>query len=93
MLDPSNAAEEYVQTITSVLPSLYIERYLSAFAVSVALWDHCITLNDEFEAVWVNREQNVLWHVAYLIFRYGTDAVMIFTAYSLSGTVDVGNGM
>ncbi|KAF5349134.1 hypothetical protein D9756_009441 [Leucocoprinus leucothites] len=93
MLEIVNSAEDQAQLLSSFFPGLYVHRYLSAFAVAVSLWDHCITLDEEYWAVWVNKEEGQVWNLAYIVFRYGTDAALIFTAYALSGTVDVGTKM
>ncbi|KAJ3563664.1 hypothetical protein NP233_g8794 [Leucocoprinus birnbaumii] len=91
-MDTLTLVEGYVQTIAKLFPGLYVHRYLSAFAVAVSLWDHCITLDEEYWAVWVNRDEKTLWTLAYLVFRYGSDTVLMFTAYALSGTTNVSMG-
>ncbi|KAF9444659.1 hypothetical protein P691DRAFT_763197 [Macrolepiota fuliginosa MF-IS2] len=75
---------------------LFANRYLSAVAVAVMLWDHMITLDEEYRVVWSNRRERVLWKVGFVVCRYTLDAVLLFTAYSdlerglQFGQIDVG---
>ncbi|KAJ3563665.1 hypothetical protein NP233_g8793 [Leucocoprinus birnbaumii] len=90
MLDATKSVEEgYIQEIIKIFPNVFLHRYLTAFAVSVSLWDHCVTLDEEYRAVWTNREEKFMWPLAYVIFRYGTDAIMVMIAYVQGGTIEV----
>lgn len=50
------------------------------------LWDHCLTFDEEYRAVWVNPNEHILWKVAYLVCRYASDTILVFTACSKSFT-------
>lgn len=60
----------------------------SAVSVSIILYDHFITFDEEYKRVWMNNNthrhhtKETLWKMAYLICRYASDCVLIVTAYS-----------
>ncbi|KAF9440864.1 hypothetical protein P691DRAFT_715441 [Macrolepiota fuliginosa MF-IS2] len=74
------------QTFGEILSA---NRYLSAVAVAVILWDHIITFDEECRAVWSNKRERVLWKVGFVVCRYASDAVLLFTAYILSGAFNL----
>ncbi|KAF7761537.1 hypothetical protein Agabi119p4_9529 [Agaricus bisporus var. burnettii] len=73
----------------------HINRYLSAVSVSIILYDHFITFDQEYKRVWMSNNthrhhtKETLWKMAYLICRYASDCVLIVTAYMLSGSVEL----
>ncbi|KAJ7087623.1 hypothetical protein B0H15DRAFT_982846 [Mycena belliarum] len=60
-------------------------KYFSAVPLVAVVFDHLITLGDEFNTIWKN--PNVRWHskAAFVVNRYLTEAIIAYVVYILSG--------
>ncbi|KAK7061745.1 hypothetical protein R3P38DRAFT_672746 [Favolaschia claudopus] len=68
--------------VTSVLAM----RYMSAVAVALILYDHCLTWVDEVRYIWFNPQAGFGGRLSFLVNRYATEGMIIFVAYMLGGS-------
>ncbi|KAJ3781596.1 hypothetical protein GGU11DRAFT_812308 [Lentinula aff. detonsa] len=65
--------------------SLYRLRYLSGVALIVMVYDHLLTLDDEFSTIWANTNREYLQKLMFVVNRYYTEAMVIYVVYVSSG--------
>ncbi|KAJ3983781.1 hypothetical protein F5890DRAFT_1520879 [Lentinula detonsa] len=61
--------------------SLYRLRYLSGVALIVMVYDHLLTLDDEFSTIWANTNREYLQKLMFVVNRYYTEAMVIYVVY------------
>ncbi|KAJ6474404.1 hypothetical protein C8R47DRAFT_1144032 [Mycena vitilis] len=73
--------EELVKAFTT----FYGLKLFSAVSFIAVVYDHLITLDDEVDTIWKNR--NVRWHskAAFVVNRYLTESIIAYVVYILSG--------
>ncbi|KAJ3888333.1 hypothetical protein GG344DRAFT_68049 [Lentinula edodes] len=64
------------------LESLYRLRYLSGVALSVMVYDHLLTLNEEFSNIWAAPNRDYFQKLMFVINRYYTEAMVMLVADS-----------
>ncbi|KAK0447689.1 hypothetical protein EV421DRAFT_1926781 [Armillaria borealis] len=71
-------------SITSVGQVLFA-KYTPPAAAILILWDHCLTLDEEVATMWRSFNGHTLTKIVYIMNRYFTEVVMLYTSYVLSG--------
>ncbi|KAK0491617.1 hypothetical protein IW261DRAFT_1438635 [Armillaria novae-zelandiae] len=56
-----------------------------AGAAVLILWDHCLTLDEEVAVIWGSFNGKIPTKLVYIVNRYFTEVVMLYTAYVLTG--------
>ncbi|KAK0447687.1 hypothetical protein EV421DRAFT_1787587 [Armillaria borealis] len=64
---------------------LLLAKYTPPGAAVLILWDHCLTLDEEVAAMWGSFGGKILTKVVYIMNRYFTEVVMLYTAYVFTG--------
>ncbi|KAJ3853419.1 hypothetical protein EV368DRAFT_81600 [Lentinula lateritia] len=63
------------------LESLYRLKYLSGVALSVMVYDHLLTLNEEFSNIWAAPNRDYFQKLMFVINRYYTEAMVMYVVY------------
>ncbi|KAJ3880264.1 hypothetical protein F5051DRAFT_171296 [Lentinula edodes] len=71
------------------LESLYRLRYLSGVALSVMVYDHLLTLNEEFSNIWAAPNRDYFQKLMFVINRYYTEAMVMYVVYVCSGLANL----
>ncbi len=53
----------------------------TAAGIALLLWDHCLTLDEEVTVMWTFFKGPILPKVIYVMNRYFTEAVLLYTVY------------
>ncbi|KAJ3992261.1 hypothetical protein F5050DRAFT_1789734 [Lentinula boryana] len=64
--------------------SLYRLKYLSGVALVVMVYDHLLTLDDEFSTIWANTNREYLQKLMFVVNRYYTEAMVMYVVYGAS---------
>ncbi|KAK0243515.1 hypothetical protein EDD85DRAFT_947684 [Armillaria nabsnona] len=56
-----------------------------AAGVALVIWDHCLTFDDEVTVIWASFKGPTVPKVIYIMNRYFTEAVLLYTAYVFTG--------
>ncbi|KAJ3921965.1 hypothetical protein F5877DRAFT_75721 [Lentinula edodes] len=75
------------------LESLYRLRYLSGVALSVMVYDHLLTLNEEFSNIWAAPNRDYFQKLMFVINRYYTEAMVMYVVYVCSGLADLDDAL
>jgi len=67
------------------IESMYALRYMSAVGFTANFWNHLTTLDVEFCYIWHNPKAKLPVKCLYIFHRYGSDLILGFSAYVLSG--------
>ncbi|PBK63442.1 hypothetical protein ARMSODRAFT_1023921 [Armillaria solidipes] len=51
----------------------------------LVLWDHCLTFDEEVADMWRCFEGHIITKIVYIMNRYFTEVVMLYTAYVMGG--------
>nr|GAT44499.1 predicted protein [Mycena chlorophos] len=78
-------AQAEIAALASSVSSILATRYLSAVAVSVLLYDHVLTFDDEIAVIWRNNGAALIDRFIFIFNRYLSEGIMIYVAYMLSG--------
>ncbi|KAK0190349.1 hypothetical protein F5146DRAFT_1193883 [Armillaria mellea] len=70
---------------TASIGQLLFAKYMPPAATVLILWDHCLTLDEELAAIWRSFKGQNLTKVIYIMNRYFTEAVMLYTTYVFTG--------
>jgi len=73
-------------TLITELDSLVRVKYFSGVALVLVLYDHLLTLDDEFSAIWTNPHRYYLQKLTFVLNRYFAEAVVLYVAYVFSGS-------
>ncbi|KAE9408481.1 hypothetical protein BT96DRAFT_932693 [Gymnopus androsaceus JB14] len=68
-------------TLITELDSLVRLKYFSGVALVSVLYDHLLTLDDEFSTVWTNPHRHYLQKLIFVLNRYFAEAVVLYVAY------------
>ncbi|KAK0243403.1 hypothetical protein EDD85DRAFT_987721 [Armillaria nabsnona] len=60
-------------------------KYTPPAGIALILWDHCLTFDEEVAAMWGSFKEPILTKVIYIMNRYFTEAVILYTAYVFTG--------
>ncbi|KAJ3865825.1 hypothetical protein EV359DRAFT_80124 [Lentinula novae-zelandiae] len=71
------------------LESLYRLKYLSGVALSVMVYDHLLTLNEEFSNIWAAPNRDYFQKLMFVINRYYTEAMVMYVVYVCSGLANL----
>ncbi|KAF8828062.1 hypothetical protein HHX47_DHR4000860 [Lentinula edodes] len=75
------------------LESLYRLRYLSGVALSVMVYDHLLTLNEEFSNIWAAPNRDYFQKLMFVINRYYTEAMVMYVVYVCSGLANLDDAL
>ncbi|SJL02631.1 uncharacterized protein ARMOST_05963 [Armillaria ostoyae] len=64
---------------------LLFAKYTPPAAAVLVLWDHSLTFDEEVATMWRPLNGQILTRVVYIMNRYFTEAVMLYTAYVMGG--------
>ncbi|KAK0491607.1 hypothetical protein IW261DRAFT_1413878 [Armillaria novae-zelandiae] len=64
---------------------VYFAKYTPLAAAILVLWDHCLTFDEEVADMWRCFEGHMVTKIVYILNRYFTEAVMLYTAYVMGG--------
>ncbi|KAK0443931.1 uncharacterized protein EV420DRAFT_1723276 [Desarmillaria tabescens] len=70
---------------TSSVGQLLFTKYVPPAATVLVLWDHCLTLDEELAIMWKFPNGQILTRAVYIMNRYFTEMVMLYTAYVFAG--------
>ncbi|SJL18492.1 uncharacterized protein ARMOST_22082 [Armillaria ostoyae] len=68
-----------IVSVGQVLFSKYTPR------IALLLWDHCLTFDEEVTTMWGSFKGPILPKVIYVMNRYFTEVVLLYTAYVFAG--------
>ncbi|KAE9408480.1 hypothetical protein BT96DRAFT_932692 [Gymnopus androsaceus JB14] len=68
-------------TLITELDSLVRVKYFSGVALVLVLYDHLLTLDDEFSAIWTKPHRYYLQKLTFVLNRYFAEAVVLYVAY------------
>ncbi|PBK58788.1 hypothetical protein ARMSODRAFT_967447 [Armillaria solidipes] len=69
-----------MSAIVSVGQVLF-SKYTPPAGIALLLWDHCLTFDEEVTMMWASFKGPILPKVIYVMNRYFTEAVLLYTAY------------
>ncbi|KAJ6583994.1 hypothetical protein DFH09DRAFT_264811 [Mycena vulgaris] len=70
---------------SEIVGTLLFMRYFTAFGLASTVYDHFLTLGEEFRVIWANPKVGAASKVAFGINRYLTEGVIAYSAYVFSG--------
>ncbi|KAK0243524.1 hypothetical protein EDD85DRAFT_933824 [Armillaria nabsnona] len=73
-----------MSTIVSVGQVLF-SKYTPSAGIALLLWDHCLTFDEEVTVMWTFFKGPILPKVIYVMNRYFTEAVLLYTVYVFTG--------
>ncbi|KAK0499472.1 hypothetical protein EDD18DRAFT_1460380 [Armillaria luteobubalina] len=75
------------QDLMSIAPvdQLLLAKYTPSGAAVLILWDHCLTLDEEVAAMWGSSNGKMPTKFVYVMNRYFTEVVVVYTAYVFTG--------
>lgn len=62
------------------LPGVLLSRYLNVAALTLLLWDHCLTFGQEKRLIWPSKASGVKW--AFLCNQYIVPSILIINTYA-----------
>ncbi|KAK0467639.1 hypothetical protein IW261DRAFT_1612898 [Armillaria novae-zelandiae] len=72
-------------SITGSIGQILFARYMPPAGIALLLWDHCLTFDEEVTTIWASFKGPILPKVIYVMNRYFTEAVLLYTAYIFAG--------
>ncbi|PBK93967.1 hypothetical protein ARMGADRAFT_1079455 [Armillaria gallica] len=60
-------------------------KYAPLAAAILVIWDHCLTLDEEVADMWRCFEGHIVTKFVYIMNRYFTEVVLLYTAYVMGG--------
>ncbi|KAJ3824756.1 hypothetical protein F5880DRAFT_1611714 [Lentinula raphanica] len=78
-------------SLTADIQSLYRLRYLSGVALAVIVYDHLLTLDEEFSTIWASKSRDYLQKLMFVANRYYTEAMVMYVVYVSSGSANLDN--
>lgn len=60
-------------------------KYAPLAAAVLVIWDHCLTLDEEVADMWRCFEGHIATKIVYIMNRYFTEVVLLYTAYVMGG--------
>ncbi|KAK0499442.1 hypothetical protein EDD18DRAFT_1349629 [Armillaria luteobubalina] len=60
-------------------------RFSPTAAACLMIWDHLLTLDQEIDAIWTSRDNGYLPKLIYVLNRYFSEGVLLYTAYVWGG--------
>ncbi|KAK0447682.1 hypothetical protein EV421DRAFT_154973 [Armillaria borealis] len=70
-------------SLMSAIPvgQVLFAKYTPPAAAVLVLWDHCLTFDEEVADMWKCFEGHIVTKIVYIMNRYFTEVVMLYTAY------------
>ncbi|KAG7447767.1 uncharacterized protein BT62DRAFT_993374 [Guyanagaster necrorhizus] len=76
---------------TTYVAQLLFAKFAPPAATVLILWDHCLTLDEEVATMWGSLNGQILTKVVYVMNRYFTEVVMLYTTCVLGGLGSTSN--
>ncbi|KAK0243411.1 hypothetical protein EDD85DRAFT_814950 [Armillaria nabsnona] len=74
-----------MSAIPVVVGQILFAKYTPLAAAVLVLWDHCLTFDEETADMWRCFEGHVVTKIVYIMNRYFTEVVLLYTAYVMGG--------
>ncbi|KAK0230073.1 hypothetical protein IW262DRAFT_1336272 [Armillaria fumosa] len=72
-------------SITGSIGQILFSKYTPPAGIALLLWDHCLTFDEEVATMWTSFKGPTFPKVIYVMNRYFTEAVLLYTAYVFAG--------